>query len=74
MKQLAASFFAAMVTLSACSQPGLSDKQREEVEQIARKAALNGADDQLGDRMSDAETRADDAEARLDDIEAKLRM
>lgn len=34
MKQLAASFFAAMVTLSACSQPGLAERDRYDPERV----------------------------------------
>jgi len=57
---------AALLLLGACSGPGLNDRQRDEVSDIASTEAHDAISE--NDRINDLESRVDELESRVEEI------
>lgn len=57
---------ATLLLLGACSGPGLNDRQRDEVSDIASTEAHDAISE--NERINDLESRVDELESRVDEI------
>jgi len=57
---------AVLLLLGACSGPGLNDRQKDEVSDIASAEAADVVSE--SSRISELESRVDDLESRVDEI------
>ncbi|ATQ42333.1 hypothetical protein [Caulobacter mirabilis] len=60
---------AALIFLGGCGGPKLSDRQRDEVSDIASAEAHDAMSD--SSKVSELEGRIDDLEARLEELESR---